>query len=418
MKKVLIIEDDLFTANIYRDQFQTSGFEVDIAVDAVTGMDKLLHNPPSVVLLDLMLPEISGVEVIKFIRSQPTISKLPVLVLSSAYVGSTVEAARKAGADMCLTKTECTPSLLVEAVQSVLATYESEAELGDAVPAEADPVTISSPGKDEYRLSVSPQELQARMKSLLIDMRHHLSDLISSDEATRLPRLLAFYRRVHAFSASASLARFQSIDRLGSVLEALVNEVHVKPDKLNASTFRTIAQAVDLLVVLMAKNDETQDEGMATPQILVLDDDLISREAVCEALERAHLSALSLSDSSAALALLEKTRFDLVFLDVDMPGLNGFEVSKKLHAIPMNAKTPVVFVTRLTDFGTRAHSASCGAIDFIAKPVNMAELAVKATIHLLSQHFSPAPILSGPPMAPPRHEKSPSVRNPIPSPAY
>jgi CheY-like chemotaxis protein len=73
----------------------------------------------------------------------------------------------------------------------------------------------------------------------------------------------------------------------------------------------------------------------------------------------------------------------LVFLDVDMPGMNGFEVCGQLQATPVNATTPAVFVTALNDFERRAQSRSIGAVDFIAKPIAPNELALKAVMHII-----------------------------------
>jgi CheY-like chemotaxis protein len=117
--------------------------------------------------------------------------------------------------------------------------------------------------------------------------------------------------------------------------------------------------------------------------ILVLDDDVISRQVVCTSLERASLRALSFEDPLLALRVMEHNRFDLVFLDVDMPRMSGLDVCQKLRATPANAHTPVVFVTALNDFETRDRSESIGATDFIAKPIVPVELAVKAVLHLL-----------------------------------
>ena len=66
-----------------------------------------------------------------------------------------------------------------------------------------------------------------------------------------------------------------------------------------------------------------------------------------------------------------------------MPGMTGFELCEKIHSRSMNAKTPVVFVTSLTDFETRAQSTKSGGVDLIAKPVLLIEVAVKALTHLL-----------------------------------
>jgi len=73
----------------------------------------------------------------------------------------------------------------------------------------------------------------------------------------------------------------------------------------------------------------------------------------------------------------------LVFLDVDMPGMNGYELCTKLRAIPAHKKTPVVFVTSLNDFENRANSTMSGGNDFIGKPFLFIELAVKALVYIL-----------------------------------
>ena len=90
-----------------------------------------------------------------------------------------------------------------------------------------------------------------------------------------------------------------------------------------------------------------------------------------------------MEDPSVALNLLAGSPFDLVVLDVDMPGLSGFDLCTRLRAFPAHAKTPVVFVTGLTDFESRARSTLSGGNDFIAKPFLFMELAVKALTHVL-----------------------------------
>ena len=170
----------------------------------------------------------------------------------------------------------------------------------------------------------------------------------------------------------------------------MLNELKTKPEKVNPSTLRTLAQGVDVLAALAEKASAPQDELIASPLILVLDDESISRETGCVAPEKAHLRGVALADSASALKLLEENRFDLVFLDADMPGLNGLEVCKRLYAMPSNKTTPVVFVTGLTDFETQAQSALSGGTDLIAKPIVLIELAVKALIHLLRGRLAAA----------------------------
>src|SRR6185503_15965193 len=117
--------------------------------------------------------------------------------------------------------------------------------------------------------------------------------------------------------------------------------------------------------------------------ILVVDDDALSRRAITYALEKARLKSINVEDPKVALNLLSENKFDLVFLDVDMPGMNGFELCTKLRGLPAHKKTPVVFVTSLNDFESRASSMMSGGNDFIAKPFLFIELAVKALVYVL-----------------------------------
>jgi DNA-binding response OmpR family regulator len=80
MKKILIIEDDQIIANIYRNKLTVEGYQVETALDGKSGLAMIMSFQPDALLLDLMLPELSGVEVIKHVRADSTFAKLPIIV--------------------------------------------------------------------------------------------------------------------------------------------------------------------------------------------------------------------------------------------------------------------------------------------------------------------------------------------------
>jgi DNA-binding response OmpR family regulator len=114
-----------------------------------------------------------------------------------------------------------------------------------------------------------------------------------------------------------------------------------------------------------------------------VEDEAISRHAVIWALEKAKLKAVGIEDPAAAYDLLTKQRFDLIFLDVGLPGMSGFELCSKLRQLPAHKNTPVVFVTGLNDFESRAKSTISGGNDLIAKPFLPLEVAVKALMYVM-----------------------------------
>lgn len=90
-----------------------------------------------------------------------------------------------------------------------------------------------------------------------------------------------------------------------------------------------------------------------------------------------------------ALRLLQEGSFDIVFLDVDMPAMNGFDLCSRLRSMPNQKDTPVVFVTGLSSFENRARSILSGGNDLIAKPFILPELALKALTYVLRRRVPP-----------------------------
>ncbi|HKS38907.1 MAG TPA: response regulator, partial [Verrucomicrobiae bacterium] len=215
-------------------------------------------------------------------------------------------------------------------------------------------------------------------------LRAELQAFVKSEgDTARLPRLFTLYRKVHSLTSNAAVAGLASIAKMASALEALLKELYEKPKNINSSTIRTVAHTIDFLAVLLEHTSAPDADNSPTPNILVVDDEAISRRAVIYALEKANLKCVSVEEPNTALKMLAENRFDLIFLDVDMPGMSGFDLCAKLRAIPEHTRTPVVFVTGLTDFESRARSTLSGGNDLIAKPFLFMELAVKALTYVL-----------------------------------
>jgi DNA-binding response OmpR family regulator len=124
----------------------------------------------------------------------------------------------------------------------------------------------------------------------------------------------------------------------------------------------------------------------------VVDDDAVSNRALVMALNRANLRATSAADPFVALKMVEKTPYDLVMLDIDMPGMDGITLCQKIRGLPDHARTPVIFVTGMQDFKLRAKSLLSGGSDLISKPILPLELTVKVITHLTRNAPVAAPV--------------------------
>jgi CheY-like chemotaxis protein len=117
MKNILIIEDDAVVGFVYRTQFEKHGFAVECVTDGPSGLSRIQEVQPDGIVLDLMLPGMNGVEILRHIRAQEQFSKTPVIVFTNAYVPALIEEAMKAGATRVFNKSQATPTELVEALK-------------------------------------------------------------------------------------------------------------------------------------------------------------------------------------------------------------------------------------------------------------------------------------------------------------
>ena len=383
MYKLLLVDDDKLIANIYRNKFSVEGFMVEIASDGQEGLDLVKAFKPDVVILDLMLPKMSGVELLTVIRTLPDCQKLPVIVFSNTYLSATVQEAWKAGATKCLSKSSCSPTQLVKLVQSIVGTPSRMNGAAKTTVNGATERVAKTDGGAAFQTELRQSFIQSLPTTLNI-LRTQLRGLYKNElETERLKHMDEFCRKVHGLTGSAAVTGLHQIAGFSDALEALLKELSEKPININASTLRTIASALDFLGVLFESENFLREQNPASARILVVDDDELSRRAVIQALEKAKLPSVGVEDPTVALRLLSENSYDLVFLDIDMPGMSGIDLCSKMRRLPAQRATPVVFVTILNDFESRTNSMISGGTDFIAKPFLFMELAVKALIYVM-----------------------------------
>jgi DNA-binding response OmpR family regulator len=396
MKKILIIEDDQIVANVYRNKLTVEGYRAETAADGETGLKLLRTFKPQIVILDLMLPGISGVEVIKEIRKDIEFSKVPTVVFSNTYLTNLIQEAWRAGANKCLSKSSCTPKDIIDIVRGLIGDSGSMISQTHTATNGSTAATFLKPAAE------SDSAFQADLRTTFIEhlpsslysLRSVMQALIKADnEIARVKQVHELYRLVHAINGNAGVAGLVQIAHMSAAFEALLKEVYEKPKNITTSSVRTIAATIDFLGLLFEKTTLPEKQELPPSKILVVDDEAISRRAIVYALEKARLKSINVDDSAQALQLMAENDFDLIFLDVDMPGLTGFDLCAKLRLMPKHKKTPVIFVTSLNDFDSRTSSTMAGGNDFIAKPFLFIELTVKALTHVMRGKLQSTPLI-------------------------
>jgi CheY-like chemotaxis protein len=104
------------------------------------------------------------------------------------------------------------------------------------------------------------------------------------------------------------------------------------------------------------------------PSILVADNDIIVRGVIRAILTRTRHEVLTAADGNLALSIVQQKPLRLCLLDVEMPGLNGFEVCERIRELPDCRHTPIVMLTFHQDSRTREAAYRVGATAFMTKP--------------------------------------------------
>ena len=102
--------------------------------------------------------------------------------------------------------------------------------------------------------------------------------------------------------------------------------------------------------------------------ILVVDDNSVNRFVLHRMLQSSY-RILEASTGEDAYHVAKSTKIDLILLDILMPHLDGYDTARLLKSDPKTEKTPIIFVTALTDESVRQKAMACGAVDLVTKPV-------------------------------------------------
>ena len=314
MKRILITDDDQFLANVCRRKFEEAGFDVTVATDGNTAIEELVLHPPDVVLLDLMLPEIDGLAVLRFLRSRERLRGLPVIVVSNlSYFSGVVQAAWHAGATYFFNKGDCSPASLVETALKVVTPGMEEpspppppppAPVEVARPSGPPPLPPQKPGTEPEAAPPSPPP------------------------------------------AAVPARRFVSRP---------APDGDVPPPRA--------APARD---------------GSQPARILVADDDRVIQGVLTFFLSQAGFTVKAANNGRQALEMAENEKPDLLVLDGRMPELDGFEVLKRWRQAPALSKIPVVMLTSETDESKMASALGGGAVAYLTKPFSPDDLVKRA----------------------------------------
>ena len=123
MAKILIVEDDTLMLRLYQKAFGFEKYEVEVANNGEEGIEKARKIKPTLMLLDIMMPKMDGLQVLDKLKADPETKGIPVIVLTNLAGSSDADTALAKGAVKYIVKSEHDPKDVVKIVKGVLAGY-------------------------------------------------------------------------------------------------------------------------------------------------------------------------------------------------------------------------------------------------------------------------------------------------------
>lgn len=155
MAKILLVEDEDFIRQLYKRQFEKAGFVIEDFASGKTGLTAALQNKYDLILLDIMLPDVNGIDILKQIKESQTVGKTPVVMLTNLGQDDVIKEGFKFGATGYLIKAAYTPDQVVQEVSNILT--QQQASLPTTTPSTAVSVAAPAPQVQPQQPVTQPQ---------------------------------------------------------------------------------------------------------------------------------------------------------------------------------------------------------------------------------------------------------------------
>ncbi len=382
---VLVIEDDAHFAAILRDLAREMGFQCVIAETAGEGIEAAVTYAPSGIVLDLNLPDHSGLGVLDQLKRSPATRHIPVHVVS---VSDRTQEALGLGAVGYAVKP-------VNREQMVEAFHKLEAKLAqemrrvlivedDAGQREAIAKLLAGDRVEIVAVATAAEALD-RLRALTFDCMvvdlnlpdlsgYQLLEQMASQEEVSFPPVIVYTgrsldrdeeQRLRRFSRSIIIKDARSPERL---LDEVTLFLHQVESRLPPERQR------------MLKDARSRDAALTGRRVLVVEDDVRNVFALSSALEPTGVKVQIARNGKEALEALSRSQgepaagVDLVLMDIMMPEMDGLTAMREIRRNPQWEKLPIIALTAKAMKDDYEKCLAAGANDYIAKPLDVEKL--------------------------------------------
>ena len=209
----------------------------------------------------------------------------------------------------------------------------------------------------------------------------------STTPATHREYLTELESQVKTLKKNATLPQLRPVSQMVNFVTAYLSQLLERTDEITPSRIKTLSEGLRILGNLCVP--ELRADLTTNPPIRVLaaDDDSITRYALTAMVKKAFPSSEFAESGQEALAMALRKKYDLILLDIRIPGMNCLDVCSRIRESILNSNTPILFVTSRSDLRKQSESLVEGGNGLIEKPYLSGEIVVKSLQLILKERL-------------------------------
>ncbi len=410
---ILVVEDNPMNMKLVKSLLSLGKFNVLDAGDAQTGINLSLEHKPDLILMDIQLPGMDGLSATRIIKEDPLLKPIPVVALTAHAMMGDEERTKVAGCDGYITKPINTKKFLGEIAKFLQKetdkeelperrniSYKSRILIVDDEPLNVKLLTAKLP-PDEFEVIKAYSGIEALKKVsetnpdlILLDIMmpevngYEVAKRLKANPETRdtpiimVTALNDSAEKVKAFEEGAEefiSKPVNSIELLKRVKTTLcLKQYHEQLSirrKTNESFF------------VSTSDEETMKDVNDEPTVLIVDDNEKDLKLVQGQLHKQPYRLLFAQNGEEALKLIQEEQVDLVLLDIVLPGIDGFDVCRRIKEMKEAGNIQIVLITCLHDLENKIKGTELGVDDYLIKPINGREIRFRLTTLLKKKGY-------------------------------
>ncbi|NUN07674.1 MAG: response regulator [Ignavibacteriaceae bacterium] len=370
--KVLVIEDDYATSKLLSNYLNKWGYEPAIINSGEKALQILKKEKYLAVIMDIVLPDVNGLELLKKIRELDRTKNMPVIVCS-------VEAEQQKAFMMGAVEYFVKPIKYKDLVE-VLTSYKLKKDsnvlcVDDDIPT----LNLVKSAIESVGYNAIAESVSVKVMDLIKDMQLDLAivDLdmpeVNGFELIKLIKSVKKFSNLPIIIYTGKEDYAEDLKKIDGLFTDLLDKRSTKIEDL-----------ADTISAMINRYEEPTPPEIAAKQeggelkILLVEDYKHSQIIVTRLLKKNGFNSVVVVENGAeALERAKEQKFDLVLMDMQMPVMNGFEATERMRQLPEYKDTPIIALTAFAMKGDREKCIEAGATDYIPKPIDSVEFIDK-----------------------------------------